>query len=116
VSIEKEQNHLEKTRLEELQEKIASAPGRIESEFARTGNSWLACFGSSVFVIETYLSSPKLERLLSPEQYQRAAQKLEELKDQLYRLKQQYPDRATMPPDDVKNELLRKLDIFREGE
>ncbi|GEM_PF-1879020 len=118
MSIEKEQNlnNPEKTRLEELQETVKGAANRIEAEFARTENSWLACFGSSVFVIETYLSSPKLEALLSPEQYKIALQRMEELKERLYELKQQYPAKDTIPPDNIRTELLRKLDILREGD
>lgn len=104
----------EKTRLEELREKIVSAPSRIEDEFARTKNSWLNCFGSSVFVVETYLFSPKLKALLTPEAYNLALQRIEELKERLHELKQQYPDKETIPPDDTKTELLQKLNVIRE--
>lgn len=79
-------------------------------------NSWLESFVSSVFVIETYLSSPKLEAMMSAERYGLALQRMEELKERLHELKGQYPDKHTTPPGDIKKELLRKLDILREGE
>lgn len=105
----------EKSRLELLRETIAGAARRIEEEFSRTENSWPACFGSSVFVVETYLFSPKVEASLSPEQYQLALKRLEDLKERLYELKQQYPEKETMPPEDVKKELLFELDVLRDG-
>jgi len=106
----------EKTRLEELQETISNAASRVEAEFARTQNSWLECFGSSVFVVETYLSSPKLEVLLSPEQHKMALQRIEELKAKLHELKQQYPEKNDVPPDETKKELLLELNILGEAE
>lgn len=106
----------EQTRLDVLQEKIHEAAPRIEAEFARTANSWLDCFGSSVFVIETYLSSPKLQLLLSIEQYQRALKRVEGLKEELHELRQRYPVKETIPPTNIKEELLHKLDILRESD
>jgi hypothetical protein len=101
-------------RLEELQELIARAAPLIEAEFSRTANSWLNCFGSKVFQVETYLSSPKVEELLSQEAYQRALSNAEALKERLHELKEQYPDKATVPPDEIKQELLQALDVFEE--
>lgn len=102
-----------KTRLEDLQEAIANSPAAIESEFNRTANSWLACFGSRVFIVETYLSSQKTEELLPPEKYQEALSRLEQLKQRLYELKQQYPEKETTPPNEIKEELLEALDILK---
>lgn len=105
----------EENRLDELREIIATAGPRIEAEFARAkGNSWLSCFGNSIFVIEIELFNPELEALLPPEKYQIAMQRLEELKQRHHKLKQQYPDRETMPPEEIKQELLKGLDILRE--
>ncbi len=104
----------EKTRSEELREAILNAPESIEEEFTRTANSWLACFGSSVFVVETYLFSPKVRALLSSEEYSRAEKNIENLKLRLFELKKIYPDKNTIPPDEIKQELLDKLDILQE--
>jgi len=100
--------------LEQLQEAIRNAPQSIEEEFSRTANPWLACFGSSAFVVETYLSSPRVKELLSPEQYTRAEERMEELKERLYELKERYPNKENVPPENIKQELLSKLDILNE--
>lgn len=104
----------EENRLEQLQSVISTTSERIEDEFSRTANSWLACFGSSVFVVETYLSSPKLKVLLTPERDSLAEKRIEELKEKLYDLKQKYPDKETVPPEEVRKELLAELDVLRE--
>jgi hypothetical protein len=103
-----------KTRLEELQEAIVGSASSVESEFNRTANNWLSCFGSSVFVVETYLSSKKVEELLPPEKYQIAISRIEKLKERLSELQEQYPDKETVPPDEIKQELLDGLDVLKE--
>ena len=101
-------------RLTELQAAISNSPEAIQAEFSRTANDWLSCFGSRVFLIETYLSSKKLEILLPVEQYQGILAKLERLKDRLSELKKQYPDKNTIPSDEIKQELLAALEILKE--
>jgi len=102
-----------KTRFAELQETIANSAFAIESEFDKTANDWLSCFGSRVFVIETYLSSKKVEELLLPEKHQKALSKLEALKEQLRTLKKRYPSKDTIPPEDIKQDLLNDLDVLK---
>ncbi len=114
MSSEKQEPSKGKNRLEELIEAIRNAPESIEEEFARTANPWLSCFGSSVFVVELYLSSPKVEALLSPEQYEQAEKRIEELKERLYELKKQYPAKENLPPEEVRRELMTELDVLRE--
>ena len=103
----------QRNRLEELQEAITNSAPAIESEFNRTANDWLSCFGSRVFVIETYLSSKKVEELLTPEKYREVLSKLETLKNRLHALKEQYPNKETVPPEDIKQELLDSLDVLK---
>lgn len=102
MSIENKEPQKVENRLEQLREAISNAQWSIEEEFSRTANPWLSCFGSSVFVVETYLSSPKVKALLSPEQYTLAEERMEKLKEKLYELKGQYPDKENIPPDDIK--------------
>ena len=109
--MDNEQNS--ENRLEELQGVIKNARQGIEAEFARSPNNWLSCFGSKVFVVETHLNSPKLQELVSSEKFQAAVIKLEQLKEKLFELQQQYPDRETMPPDEIKEELLSELDVLK---
>jgi len=103
----------QKTRIEEAENAILKSPEQIEEEFRRTDNSWLACFGSRVFVIETYLSGKKAETELGTEKYNTVQEKLEALKQKLYDLKQQYSAKNTVPSDKIKKELLNMLDVLK---
>ncbi len=114
MSIENPEQPQEKSRLEELQDLIARAPERIEAEFSRTANTWLECFGSSVFQVETYLGSPKMKALLSQERYGLAERRMDELKEKLHTLEEQYPDKETIPPETIKHQLIVELDVLRE--
>ncbi len=111
--MEKAEPQKEKTRLEELRDVIAGAREGIEEEFKRTANPWLACFAGQVFAAELLLESPKTKALLPAEQYQQALNRLEELKQRLWDLKQQYPERTEIVPEEIKEELLKKLDVLR---
>jgi hypothetical protein len=104
----------EQTQLEMLQEAIAESRGAIEAEFERTANDWLSCFGSRVFQVEAYLGLRKVKASFSPENYQKALVRMETLKERLHELKDQYPDKATVPPDEIKEELLADLNVVRD--
>ncbi|MDD3102033.1 MAG: hypothetical protein PHE59_02720 [Patescibacteria group bacterium] len=99
-------------RINEIKNTISKSSEGIEKEFQRTVNSWLACFTSRVFAIEIMMSDKKVEDELGLEKYNTAQEKLEILKQKLFDLKQQYPDRNTVPPDEIKQELLEMLDIL----
>jgi 3-phenylpropionate/cinnamic acid dioxygenase small subunit len=103
-------------RLDELKEAIEKAPQRIEDEFKRTVNPWLSCFKSSIFVVETYLDSQKVRELLPAEDYKKAEERLEELKERVFRLEEQYPTKKTSPPEETRQELLKKLNILKKEE
>lgn len=96
-------------RVAELKRVIAEAPGRIEAEFSRTANDWLSCFGSSIFVVETYMSSPKYQAMFTPGAFAEQERRLEALKERLSTFKEQYPEKEPQPPDAVKQELLVTL-------
>ena len=70
--MENQEPKKEENRLEQMRDAIKNAPRTIEEEFLRSANPWTSCFGSSVFVVETYLGSPKVKALLSSEHYERA--------------------------------------------
>jgi len=106
----------EENLLEKVEEIISRAPERTEEEFSRTANSWLACFGSSVFQVEMYLEAIRRKNLISEEKYREAEKKMEILKEKLFALKQEYPGKETVMPDRVKRELLKELDIFERKE
>lgn len=102
-----------KTRVEETKEVILNSLREIEEEFHRTANSWLACFESRIFVIETYLSGIKAKNELGFEKYKIVEDKIEKLKQIVFDLKQQYSNKNTTPPDEVKQELLEMLDVLK---
>jgi hypothetical protein len=98
------------SRVEEAQGVIQRAAQRIEDEFARSKNSWLECFGSSIFALETYLDSDKVKLEVGEVVFAKIMQKLNELKERHHELKQAYKE--TVPPDDIKKELLNKLNVL----
>jgi hypothetical protein len=110
--VEIQESKQEENRLEQLRGVIANAGAAIEEEFGRTANDWLSCFGSCVFRVDIYLYSRKVQELLPPEKYEEALSKLERLKEKLYELKKQYPDKETVPPDDIKRGLLKELNVL----
>ena len=87
---------------------IAQAPATIAAEFEGTDNSWLACFGSSVFLLETTLA-------LRDSPSSTSQQRLEDLKIRLQKLKSQYPEHSSAPPDEIRAALLTRLDVFAEN-
>ncbi|MES3005205.1 MAG: hypothetical protein V4690_03825 [Patescibacteria group bacterium] len=102
----------EESRLEILQQTISNSPEAIESEFARTQNSWMACLGSRIFIIETYSVSSKLEEEVGKEKVAEILNKLEILKEKHYKFKFQYPEKDSAIPDEVKRELLEDLNVL----
>lgn len=100
--------------VEEIKKAISRAPTSIEEEFNKqNGNSWLACFTSSIFQIECYLSTRGALSELGAERHKVVDQKLESLKKRCWDLKKLYPDRDTIPPNDIKKELFILLDIMK---
>lgn len=110
--IEKNFNQQEdrKTILEEIESVIEQSPEKVEAEFIRTANTWLDCFTSRLFPIETYLTMQSAsQEFNSDEAYQGALGRLEELKGMVLDLKEEYPNQDTIPPDDIKEKLFTSL-------
>ena len=100
------------SRVEEAKGVISRAVQHIEDEFVRSKNSWLECFGSSIFALETYLDSDKVKTEVGDETFIEIMKKLNDLKNHHNELKQTYPDKETVPPDEIKKELLVKLNVL----
>lgn len=110
--IEKNFNKQEerKTILQEIENLIDQSPEKVEAEFLRTANTWLDCFIDRLFPIETYLNMPSAQTEIgNAEQHQDILNKLEELKEKVNVLKEQYPNQDTIPPDNIKEELFNSL-------
>ena len=98
--------------LEELKDAIRKAPKGIEAEFLRSPNSWPACFAGHLDVIDVYISLSNKKGLITLEEYKSLNSRVEELKKEIYLLKEQYPEKNTILPENIKKDLLKKLDIF----
>lgn len=110
--MEKNFNQLEqrKTIFEEIENIINQSPETVEAEFLRTANTWLDCFIDRLFPIETYLNMKSAPADIgTSEQHQDILNRLEELKERVTVLKEQYPNQDTIPPDDIKEELFNSL-------
>lgn len=111
--MENQEKNTGEERLRQLQEVISSAPQRIEQEFQKGLNPWASCLGSVLFRIEAYLASPLVEAVVPAEKYQEALRRLEELKEKTLDLKERYPEKEGVPPEEVKEEFLKALDVFQ---
>ena len=112
----KREKEPEKNQLEKLQEIIDKAETEIDAEFERTDNSWMNCFGSMVFALELYSNDKELEELLTPEKYQEVLSRIGKLKKRSQELRTKYPNKETMPPEKIRQELMSELDVFKESD
>ncbi len=109
--IEKSQG--EKTVAELIKEQMETAPARVRAEFERTGNTWLECFGSIIFQQECLLDLQRTKTQFGQERVEQARQDMEKLKEFHQQLKEQYPTKDAIPPDEIKKELFKGLDVLR---
>lgn len=100
----------EKPTLEYLRDYIKRASKRTEREFTTTQNTWMGCFLTNIFVIETqmYTDSDELQKALG-EKYQTVKDRLKSIKQRSLELREQYPSREVSPSDDIKRELWNEL-------
>lgn len=115
-----EQNKIDKEkaleRINMAQKAINNASERTEAEFNKTANTWLECFSSSIFVVETAIvaldEAKKIKAVLGEDKVDAMIKKLESLKERHKQFVQLYPDKDTIPPENVKQELFKLLNIF----
>ena len=103
------------TALEELRKVIANL-GSIDEEFQRTKQPWPVCLGSKVFCIECYLDNNQVKAALTVEQYVQACRRLDELKETLHALKEQFSEMGALPPETVRNRMLTALDVLKDDD
>lgn len=107
------ENQQEKNRIEELREIIDNQPARLEAEYNRTANTWLECFVTSLFIIETNYDSSKLAALMPKDKYQKGLEQLDELKKEVRNLMDKFPNKETDPPEELMDRLFNKLDVLK---
>ena len=104
----------QETRLSELNDLIGGMRAGIEREYAKGGNSWAACVGSRVFQLETVLHGTWSGDTSVPEdKLALAKERIEAFKYKLADLKRDYPERDSVPPQDVQEEIIRELNVLR---
>lgn len=97
-------------RTEIIKNAVANSQAAIENECSRTTNTWLECFGSRIFNIECDLDSRVFGSEVGLDKQKQCLERVEEIKERLYDLKNEYPDKTQVVPDDIKTELLGMLD------
>ncbi|MBI2013657.1 MAG: hypothetical protein HYS87_02425 [Candidatus Colwellbacteria bacterium] len=100
----------EKPSITKLKEAIFSSPEKIESELAKGGNDWLACFTTRVQVIEALFGSAIND--LDESEDTRYKENIDSLKKHLEEVRGRYPVDEEDPPKYIKSELLGMLDIL----
>lgn len=107
-----EEPRKEFSALVQIHKVIDGASKAIPDEFKKTDNSWMACFGSRVFQLEMWLSMARGE--ITVQDYDLYQSRLDELKTDLEKLKQKFPEKNTIPDLELQEELLKRLNIFEE--
>ena len=90
-----------------IREIIMGSAEAIQAEFTTTANSWPACYGTRVFCIECYLP---LYDIFDTERLHRA--RIEDIKVRLGQLHKEFPESASEPSTEIKQEMLERLDIL----
>lgn len=76
----------------------------------RPRNSWLECFGSVFLPLGYYLMGEGLLTKMSKEQLEEKRALHESLKNEFTELTRKYPDRVHDVPEEMRPQLLKKLD------
>lgn len=100
------------TALPKMKEIIADAAQSIEKESSETKQPWMNCFVTVVTGIEGYFGIFKEESpVYSPTEYAAVERKISLLLARLEEIRPVYP--REMPPQEVRDELMAMLDVFR---
>lgn len=102
----------EKSDLEVLKEIIQSVPSEIEREFSKGGNSWFACVTTRLQEILSYLEFAIQSHEIDEARAQEAMSKFVALGQRVRELGTIYPNEDEVVPDDIKVEILSKIDIL----
>jgi len=97
---------------------INQAEDLIAGELERTNNSWFACLGSRVSTVETLLDTAALDGQISSTERNSLQKRLDLLKVDLKKARTDFSTdfSEAEPPSEVKEKLLKELNIFAEPE
>ncbi len=91
----------------------------LKGRNSKTYNTWLGCYGSILNgVLMSFSDGSKKDLLskglISEEDFDDTKRKLEQLREKFIGLHQKYPDRLHPVPDEIKEDLIKSLDVFAE--
>ncbi len=102
----------EESDFEILKGIIQNAPAEIEREFSTTNNPWLACVRTQLQGMLSYLEFAHQSKEIDDSAYQEANNKIIALGEHVKVLVQQYSGVDEVLPDDIKSEILSKINIL----
>ncbi len=106
----------ESSAAETVREVVAGARRNIEREFASgAGNSWVACFKTVLTALNGWVYLAKSRGEITSEAYERAHSEITELTEAAAELHKRYPKVGDVPPDEVKEELISRLERVSEA-
>lgn len=103
----------EKSDLEVLKGYISNSKEEIENEYNSTTNSWIRCFGTMMAAIGVFLALDSVKEGLSKEELNEAKRKQKLLAEKFNELNPLYPTHESVVPDEIKEELIASLDVFK---
>ncbi|TAL49563.1 hypothetical protein EPN83_00250 [Patescibacteria group bacterium] len=102
------------SNIEIIRRVIAESPQEVEREYKNTPNTWLACVITRLQAIVAHLEFAEEEGEISAEEAQKYRARRKSLTDYIRELKGTYVRKEDEVPEEIKREILQRLDILRE--
>ncbi len=101
--------------LEDARKVAKNARESINAELLKALNqTWLECFSSVATALGNYLSIAKKKNLVDEREYSLWESRFEGVLSKIRQYKQEYDAERKVMPEELKEELLADIDIFRE--
>ncbi len=103
--------------LKKIAKDIEVTRERISHEFETTDNDWFSCFVSRLTVILGHLELGQMDGLIETNEYMKLRTRFDKVHAKLKEYRNQYPRlEKKLPPEEVREELIKDLDILKEAE
>lgn len=103
--------------LKKIEKDIELMRDRIAHEFETTDNDWFSCFVSRLTVVLGHLEMGQMDGLIEANQYMKLRTRFDNVHTKLKSYRKQYPRlEKTLPPEEVREDLIKDLDILKEPE
>lgn len=100
---------MELNSLQTVHHIIADAPRRIEAEYAKGQNPWLACVNTDLAGIRANLEFALEDGLITQERHDTARAHTVMLAAKVKSFAQKYPEKESVVPEEIKQEILLDL-------